>query len=62
MQLVIKFAKTGPDGKEIVRSVTRTIKIFPRGQPWNWHEAVATALWLKDKDERIVAIIEGGYH
>ncbi len=60
MQLVMRFAKPGRDGEELVREKVVTVKTFST-QHWNWHEAVATAIFHTQPGERIVAIFEEGH-
>ena len=59
MRFVIRFAKPGPDG-EVVREKIVPVKTFGTAL-FNWHEAVATAVFHSQEGERIIAIIEEGY-
>lgn len=60
MQVVMRFAKLGRDGKETIREKVVPVKTFGTAH-FNWHEAVATAIFHAQPGERIVAVIEGGY-
>ena len=61
MQVVMRFVKPGPDGEqEEVRQKTVPVKTFGT-QHFNWHEAVATAIFHAQSGERIVALYEEGY-
>ena len=61
MQVVIKFAKRGRDNKETVREMVVPVQTFGTAH-FNWHEVVAAAVFHAQEGERIVAIIEEGYH
>ena len=61
MQVVMRFAKRDKADKEIVREKIINVKTFGQAHH-NWHEAVASAVFHAQEGERIVAIIEGGYH
>ncbi len=60
MQIVMRFAKRGSGDKETVREKVVPVKTFGT-QHFNWHEAVAMAVFHAQPGERIVAIIEAGY-
>lgn len=60
MQIVMKFAKRDTSDVECVREKVITVKTFGQAH-FNWHEAVAAAVFHSQPGERIVAIIEGGY-
>ncbi len=60
MQIVMRFAKRGDDGEETVREKIIPVKTFAT-QHFNWHEAVATAIYHARDGERIVALIMEGY-
>lgn len=61
MQLVIKFTKRGEDDADAyVREKTITMKSFGV-QHFNWHEAVAAAIFHAQPGERIVALFEEEY-
>lgn len=61
MQIVVRYAKRGKDDRETVREKVIPLRKTTPGQ-WNWQEFVAMAVFHKQEGERIVAIIEGGYH
>jgi len=61
MQIVMRFAKRGNDEREIIREKVIEMKAFGT-QHFNWKEAVAAATFHAQPGERIIAIIEGGYH
>jgi hypothetical protein len=56
----MRFAKRGKDDVETVREKVITVKTFGT-QHFNWHEAVAAAVFHSQEGERIVAVIEAGY-
>ncbi len=60
MQVVMRFAKRGDDDTETVREKTVPLKTFAT-QHFNWHEAVAAAIYHAQDGERIVALFEEGY-
>lgn len=60
MQIVLRFAKRDDSDAEHVREKVITVKTFGT-QHYNWHEAVAAAIFHAQPGERIVAIIEVGY-
>ncbi len=60
MQVVMRFAKRGKDDVERVREKIIQMKTFGT-QHFNWHEAVAAAIFHAQEGERIVAVIEEGY-
>lgn len=62
---VVKYAKRGLDGRERIREKVIQIKIGdPKiyGPSWQWQDAFTYAQLGRKPGERIVAIIEGGYH
>jgi hypothetical protein len=61
-RIVVRYAKRGPDSKEAVRSVV--LMSTDRDRPGFpvWHHHVSVAREAMHPGERIVAIIEGGYH
>lgn len=61
MQIVMRFAKRGKDDTETVREKVVDMKTFGSAH-FNWTEAVAAATFHALPGERIVALIEGGYH
>ena len=61
MSIVIKYAKRGKDDVEHVRQQVIPLRKNTTGT-WNWQEFVSIAIFHKQEGERIVAIIEGGYH
>ena len=60
MRVVIRFAKRGNDDVEHVREKVIPVKTFGT-QYYNWHEAVAAAIFHAQPGERVVAVIEEGY-
>ncbi len=61
MQIVMRFAKPGLDGEEeTVRQKVITVRTHST-QHFNWHEAVAAAIYHAQDGERIVAVIMEGY-
>lgn len=61
MQLVVKYVKRGKDDRERIREKVIPLRKTMPGA-WNWQEFVSMAVFHKQEGERIVAIIEGGYH
>lgn len=61
MTIVIRYVRREKDDQEKVRELTLPIKRMTKGH-WNWQEFVAMAMFHMQPGERIVAIIEGGYH
>ena len=59
--IVIKYAKKSDDRGEVIRKKALEFKRTQAGH-WNWQEFVAAAVFHMAPGERIVAIIEGGYH
>ncbi len=60
MQIIIRYAKRDKDNGEIVREKIIGMKTTGT-QHFNWHEAVAVAIFHSQPGERIVALIEKGY-
>lgn len=60
--IIVKYAKQSrSDRGEVIRKKALTFKRTQAGA-WNWQEFVAAAVFHASPGERIVAIIEGGYH
>ena len=60
MQIVMRFAKRGDNDVETVRQKVITVRTCST-QHFNWHEAVAAAIYHAQDGERIVAVIMEGY-
>lgn len=61
MSIVVRYAKRTKDNREVTREVVLPVKRITPGN-WNWQEFVAMALFHIQEGERIIAIIESGYH
>ena len=62
MQIVVRYAKHDKTGTETIRQAVIPVKTNDIRVGYVWHEYVGIARWHMQKGERVVSIIEGGYH
>ena len=62
MQIVVRYAKRDKTGTEIIRQAVIPVKTNDIRAGFVWQEYVGIARWHMQKGERIVAVMEGGYH
>lgn len=60
MQVVMRFAKRDENDVMCIRQQTVPVRTFGTAH-FNWHQAVAMAIFHAQEGERIVSISEEGY-